>query len=109
MTQYVAYADLGKGPGAPVDPEDHGGESSDSWRYLIEHRVIVPAGDPDAPAPPEGYEVRQVGRGDNAEKQVVEADQPKSADKPAGTAGSSSSSSSSSSGAQSTTSPKSTK
>ena len=111
MTQYVAYADLGKGPGAPVDPEDHGGADSDAWKYLIEHRVVVPAGDPDAPAPPEGYEVRQVGKGTNAETKVVEADVPKSAslsgadDKSVGTAGSSSSSPS---GAQST-SPKSTK
>jgi hypothetical protein len=57
MTKYVAYTDLGNGVGAPVDPDDHGGEGSDEWQYLVDHRVVVPAGDPDAPAPPEGYEV----------------------------------------------------
>jgi len=103
MTQYVAYADLGKGAGAPVDPEDHGGEDSDGWKYLVERRIVVPAGDPDAPAPPEGYEVRQVGKGENAEKKVVET-------KPAsGPFAEKSSSASSQSGAQPTTSPKSSK
>ena len=107
MTQYVAYADLGKGTGAPVDPEDHGGEDSPDWKYLVEHRIIVPAGDPDAPAPPEGYEVRQVGRGENAEKKVVETKESSSSGPFASE--SKTSSASSQSGAQPTTSPKTSK
>lgn len=47
-TKYVAYTDLGEGSGAPVDPEVHGGEGSDNWKYLLEHGAVVPISDPSA-------------------------------------------------------------
>src|SRR6266568_7718670 len=47
-TQYVAYTDLGGGSGAPVDPDDHGGEDSDNFQYMLERRTVVPLSDPDA-------------------------------------------------------------
>lgn len=46
--RWVAYTDLGSGSGSFVDPEDHGGEESDNWKYMVDHRVVVPLGDPDA-------------------------------------------------------------
>jgi hypothetical protein len=46
--KYVAYADLGKGSGVFVNPEDHGGEDSEDFQYMLEHRSVVPLGDPDA-------------------------------------------------------------
>jgi hypothetical protein len=48
MAQYVAYVDMGNGVGSKVDPEDHGGEDSDDFQYMLERRTVVPIGDPDA-------------------------------------------------------------
>ncbi len=53
---YVAYADLGKGSGAPVNPDDHGGVDSEEFKYMLEHRTVLPLGDPDVPAPPDEEE-----------------------------------------------------
>jgi hypothetical protein len=55
--RYVAYSELANHkPGAEVDPADFGGVDSDDFRYMLEHRTIVPMGDPDAPAPPDDEE-----------------------------------------------------
>src|SRR5712691_2559710 len=49
-TKYVAYSDLGSNgaSGSFVDPDDFGGEDSDNFQYMLDHRSIVPLGDPDA-------------------------------------------------------------
>jgi hypothetical protein len=52
--KFVAYSNLtNHKSGAPVDPEDFGGIDSEQFRYMLEHRTVVPLGDPDAPAPPD--------------------------------------------------------
>jgi hypothetical protein len=55
--RYVAYSNLANHkPGAEVNPDDFGGADSDDFKYMLEHRTIVPMGDPDAPAPPDDEE-----------------------------------------------------
>ena len=46
--QYVAYVDLGNGVGAKVNPDEHGGEDSDDFQYMLERRTVVPISHPDA-------------------------------------------------------------
>jgi hypothetical protein len=58
--KFVAYSNLtNHKSGAPVDPEDFGGVDSADFRYMLEHRTVVPVGDPDAPAPPDDEEEDQ--------------------------------------------------
>lgn len=55
--RYVAYSNLANHKsGAEVNPDDFGGVDSEDFRYMLEHRTIVPRGDPDAPAPPDDDE-----------------------------------------------------
>lgn len=48
--RWVAYSDLGPNgaSGSFVDPDNHGGVDSDNWKYMVDHRVVLPLGDPDA-------------------------------------------------------------
>jgi hypothetical protein len=48
MTRWVTYTDMGQGSGAMVNPDDHGGEDSDNFKYLVEHGAIVSVNDPAA-------------------------------------------------------------
>ncbi len=82
MTNYVAYSDLGKGSGAPVDPADYGGVDSQEFQYLLARRVVLPEGDRDAPPLPPGFEVKAAKPEEKSEGKPEEKSEGKPEEKP---------------------------